>query len=447
VSFSFQNIKGTFDVLPAHTGRAGTHEASSAGWQHVERTIREVLGRFHMDEIRTPVLEPTELVARSIGELTDIVQKEMFSFERSGTNYVLRPEVTAPVMRAYLQHHLDQLGGSQRLFYIGPCFRAENPQKGRYRQFHQFGGEIIGTEEPEADAECIASMMAVYDALGIENMRLRLNSLGDAESRPRYREALKDYLQPYSDELTETSQQRLDSNPLRILDTKDEREQELLEDAPRLTDYIDEASRAHYEGVKGYLGDLGIAFEEDPFLVRGLDYYTRTAFELESDDLGAQSALAGGGRYDLLAEELGSERRVPAVGFAAGMERLFIALRAAGRELPAPDGPDVFIVTLGDEATRWALKEAQELRAGNLRVSLDLRDRSIGKQFGEADREEARFAVVVGDQELEAGNATVKEMASGDEEDVPFRELAEYLRDKLENSQSSIVNRDVSAHR
>src|SRR5690606_5189820 len=262
--------------------------------------------------------------------------------------YVLRPEITAPVMRAYLQHHLDQRGGVQKLFYIGPCFRAERPQKGRYRQFHQFGCEVIGSEDARADAETIAVMMAVYRAFGIAEYRLRLNSLGDAESRPRYREALRAYLEPYADQLSETSRRRLEANPLRILDTKDERERRLLDDAPRLVDFIDDASRAHYEEVKGLLSDLGVAYEEDPFLVRGLDYYTRTAFELESPNLGAQSALAGGGRYDLLAVEIGAKQPVPAVGFAAGMERLFLALDAQGVELPASPRPDAFFVALGD---------------------------------------------------------------------------------------------------
>lgn len=425
---SFQNIKGTFDVLPEASTTDGAQIAGSAAWQHVEATIREVMTRYNAEEIRTPIFEETELIARGVGQLTDIVSKEMFAFERGDTHYVLRPEVTAPVMRAYLQHHLDQRGGVQKLYYIGPCFRAERPQKGRYRQFHQFGCEVIGTEDPRADVEVIALMLAVYEALGITDTKLRLNTLGDAESRPRYREALRAYLEPHAARLSETSRGRLASNPLRILDTKDEGERRLLEDAPRLIDYVGEAGRAYYEEVKGLLGDLGIGFEEDPFLVRGLDYYTHTTFELESPNLGAQSALAGGGRYDLLAQELGSSRPVPAVGFAAGLERLFLALEAEGAALPAPPAPDAFMVALGDEAVRRVFREAQRLRAAGLHVGIDLRGRSMKAQMREANRQNARFTLIVGKDELAAGAAQVKHMARGDQVAVPFEELGNYLK-------------------
>ncbi len=226
---AFRNITGTFDILPeAHTAD-GSFVASSAAWQFVEATIREVMARFDAQEIRTPILEPTELIARGVGEATDIVTKEMFAFERGNTRYVLRPEVTAPVMRAYLQHHLDQRGGVQKLYYIGPCFRAERPQRGRYRQFHQFGAEVIGTEDPRADAELIAMMEAVYRAFGLREMTLRINTLGDAGSRARFREALQGYFEPHAGVLTETSRRRLAQNPLRILDTKEEKERRLLE--------------------------------------------------------------------------------------------------------------------------------------------------------------------------------------------------------------------------
>ena len=331
MSTSFQNIKGTFDILPdAYRDEGGTRIASSAEWHYVESVIRDVMERFNVEEIRTPVFEPTELVARGVGEHTDIVTKEMFAFERSGTNYVLRPEVTAPVMRAFLQHHLEQRGGVQKLFYMGPCFRAEQPQKGRYRQFHQFGIEIVGADDPRADVEAIAVMMAVYRAFGVDNTTLRINTLGTPRDRKRYVEALREYLAPYRNELSETSQRRLRKNPLRVLDTKIEHEREILQEAPRLIEYVDEASRNDYEVVKSLLDEIGIGYEEDPFLVRGLDYYTRTTYELESPDLGAQSALAGGGRYDLLAQAIGSDEPVPATGFAAGMERLFLAIEASG---------------------------------------------------------------------------------------------------------------------
>lgn len=431
---TFQNIKGTFDILPDASSTDGATIPGSAAWQHVESVVREVMQRFNLEEIRTPILEETELVARGLGQLSDVVSKEMFSFERGDTSYVLRPEVTAPVMRAYLQHRLDQRGGVQKLFYIGPCFRAERPQKGRYRQFHQFGCEIIGADDPRADAETIALMLAVYDALGVQNTDLRINTLGDAESRPRYRQALQEYFRPYAARLNETSRKRLETNPLRILDTKDERERELVEGAPRLIDYVSTESRAKYEEVKAYLDALGIAYREDFFLVRGLDYYTHTAFELESPDLGAQSALAGGGRYDLLAMEIGAKEPVPAVGFAAGMERLFLALHAQGVELPGSAEPDVFMVALGDDATRWAFQRAHELRADGLCVGLDLKGRSMKAQMREANRQRARYAVIVGKDELEAGIVQLKEMQTGEQVQVPGSRIAEHVRSRAKDA-------------
>lgn len=426
---TFQNIKGTFDILPETSALEGTSGAGSAAWQYVEAAIREVMRRFAYDEIRTPILEPTELIARGIGQLTDIVSKEMFAFERGGTHYVLRPEVTAPVIRAYLQHRLGQRGGVQKLYYIGPCFRAERQQRGRYRQFHQFGAEAIGSDDVRADAEVIALLMAVYRAVGVETSRLRINTLGDEHSRPRYKEALRQYLDPYRDELSETSRQRLDRNPLRILDTKSEKERRLLDDAPLLIDFIDEESRQHYEDLKGYLGDLDIAFVEDPYLVRGLDYYTRTAFELESASLGAQDALAGGGRYDLLAQEVGSKQPVPAVGFAAGLERLILALGAQGVVLPQPPPLDAFLVALDDEAVRWAFQQAQRLREAGLRVGLDLKGRSLRAQMRAANRQNARRCVIVGKDELAARQAQVKDMTTSEQVAVSFDVLANHLHE------------------
>lgn len=425
---SFQNIKGTFDVLPEAYEAGGFRIPASAEWRRAEATIAEVLRRYDFEEIRTPLLEPTELVARGVGGTTDIVQKEMFAFTKGTTDYVLRPEITAPVMRAYLQHRLEQRGGTQKLYYAGPCFRAEQPQRGRFRQFHQFGTETIGSEDPRADAEAIAAMMAVFGAFGITGTRLRLNTLGDADTRPRFREALHGFLAPHAGALSETSRRRLETNPLRVLDTKLPHEREILENAPRLIDFVDGPSREHYEEVKALLADLGIAFEEDPMLVRGLDYYTRTAFELESPDLGAQSALAGGGRYDGLAEQLGGPR-VPAVGFAAGLERLFLALEAQGRDSAEASAPDAFFVALGEEAARQALRSAEALRAEGLHVGLDLGGRSFRAQMREANRRGARLAVIIGQDEIAAGQAQLRDMATGEQRPVPFDEIAAALHD------------------
>lgn len=425
---AFRNIKGTFDILPAPTGASGQHEFGTAAWRGVETAIREVMQRFGAREIRTPILEPTELIARGVGEDTDIVSKEMFAFERTGTKYVLRPEVTAPVMRAYLQHNLAQQGGVQRLFYIGPCFRAERPQKGRYRQFHQFGAEVIGTDDARADAETIAMMMAVYDALGLRETRLLINTLGDAEARPKYREALQAYFAPYAAELSETSRRRLATNPLRILDTKNPRERELLADAPLLLDFVSDDARARYDSVRQYLTDFGIAYVESPLLVRGLDYYGHTLFELESSDLGAQSALAGGGRYDGLATDLGAKKPVPAVGFAAGIERLFLALETSGYAFAEDPKPDAFFVALGDEAERFVLAEAQRLRARGLSIALDLKGRSMKAQMREANRQDAPRVVIVGGDELARGHAVVQNMATSEKTDVALDGLAGSLR-------------------
>jgi histidyl-tRNA synthetase len=429
-----RNIKGTFDILPDSYSDGGeTRIAPSVEWRYVEATVRDVMERYNFDEIRTPILEPTELVARGVGEATDIVQKEMFAFERSDTQYVLRPEVTAPVMRSYLQHHLDQRGGVQKLYYIGPCFRAEQPQKGRHRQFHQFGVEVIGADDARSDAETVATMMAIYEELGISDMRLRINTLGTPERREAYVAALRSYLEPYADDLSETSRRRLERNPLRVLDTKLEHEQEVLQDAPKLPDFVGDQSIDHYTRVKELLTDLGVEYEEDPFLVRGLDYYTETTFELESPQLGAQSALAGGGRYDRLAEVLGSDTPVPAVGFAAGIERLFLALDAADVDRPDLPQPDVFIAALGEEAEAWVFRTVQQLRETGLQIAHDLKGRSLKAQMKEANRQDAEYAIIIGDNELEAESATVKEMESGSQTEIAFSGLAAYLRDAVQS--------------
>ena len=424
---SFQSIRGTFDVLPDAHDTGGMTVPGAAAWRHVEATVREVLGRFAFEEIRTPVLEPVELVARGVGATTDIVSKEMFTVERTRETYVLRPEVTAPVMRAYLEHHLEQRGGAQRLFYVGPCFRAERPQRGRFRQFHQFGTELIGSDDPRADAETVAALRAVYDAFGVTGTRLRLNTLGDAADRPRYRDALRDYFAPYAADLSETSRQRLETNPLRVLDTKNPAEQELLADAPRLPDFVGGAAAGHYAEVKALLDGLGVPYVEDPLLVRGLDYYTRTVFELESDALGAQSALGAGGRYDGLAEAVGSKQPVPAVGFAAGIERLFLALGAQGYAFPEPAPPDVFVVALGGAAERATFGIAQTLRAAGMRVDFALGGRSMKAQMRAADRSGAARTVIVGDDELAAGEAQVRDLETGVQRAVPIGGLAAEL--------------------
>lgn len=424
----FQSIRGTFDVLPEAHESGGSRVAGSEAWRHVEATVRAVMERYAFEEVRTPILEPVDLVARGVGGTTDIVSKEMFTVERARETTVLRPELTAPVMRAVLQHNLLGQKSPRRLYYVGPCFRAERPQKGRFRQFHQFGTELLGTTDARADAETIACMRAVYDAFGITGTRLRLNTLGDAADRPRYRDALREHLAPHAAALSETSRGRLDANPLRLLDTKDPAERALLDGAPRLPDFVGPAAADHYAEVKSLLDALGVSYVEDHTLVRGLDYYTRTVFEMEHDALGAQSALGAGGRYDGLAEAVGSKQPVPAVGFAAGIERLFLALDAQNVALPEAPRPDAFVVALGDAAGTASVVLAERLRQSGLRVETGLGGRSMKAQMKAADRSGARFAVVLGDDEIAAGAASVRDLAASVQEAVGLDALAAYVR-------------------
>lgn len=403
---------GMVDILPDDVRK----------WQALEQIIRDEAEIFNLEEIRTPIMEQTELIVRGLGQLTDIVSKEIFSFSRGDDNYVLRPELTAPVVRAYVEHHMEQRGGSQKLYYIGPMFRAERPQKGRQRQFHQFGMEVIGTDDPVADVEVIAFMIHIYKKVGIKNTTLKLNSIGDPESREVYKKALKDHLKPNFDELSEVSKERFEKNPLRILDSKEEEDQPFIDSAPVITDYLNEHSITHYKKVKEYLNELEIPYEEDPYLVRGMDYYTQTAFELISPDLGSQDALAGGGRYDLLVEEIGGQP-TPAVGFAAGMERLMIACEELGITLGDEKKVDVYIVTLGDEAREWGVKNLPKLREKGLSATMDYKGRSMKAQMKDANRENARFALIVGENELKEGKFTFRNMTESDESSLTFEEI------------------------
>ena len=407
---------GMVDILPDEARK----------WQYLENLIREEAEKFNLEEIRTPIMEQTELIVRGLGQLTDIVSKEIFSFSRGDDNYVLRPELTAPVVRAYVQHHMAQRGGSQKLFYIGPMFRAERPQKGRQRQFHQFGAEVLGSDDPVADVEIIAFMVQIYKKIGITNTTLKLNSIGDPDSRNAYKKALKDHLKPNFDKLSEVSQKRYENNPLRILDSKEEEDQPFIKNAPVITDFLNEESLQHYKQVKEYLADLDIPFEEDPYLVRGMDYYTQTAFELISPDLGSQDALAGGGRYDLLVEEIGGQP-TPAVGFAAGMERLLIACEELGIQLGDEKKVDVYIVTLGDEARKWGVSKLPQLRDAGLSATMDYKGRSMKAQMKDANRENAEYALIVGGNELEKGKFTLRNMKESEEKSLSFEEILEKL--------------------
>ena len=413
----YQTHHGMTDLLPDETRK----------WQALEQIIRREAAKFHFEEIRTPVLEPTELIVRGLGQLTDIVSKEIFAFQRGDTNYVLRPEMTAPVARSYVEHRLDQRGGTQKLYYIGPMFRAERPQKGRQRQFHQFGLEVIGSADPIADIEVISFMVHIYQTIGIRNTRLRINSVGDLQSREAYKKTLKAYLKPYLPSMSELSRTRFEKNPMRILDSKEPEDQPVIEQAPLIGDSLSESSREHFNMVKKLLDDLGIDFEEDPYLVRGMDYYTETAFELISPDLGAQDALAGGGRYDLLIEEIGGEP-TPAVGFAAGMERLLIACDELGIELDPGKSLDLYIVTMGGSAREWAVPVLQQVRGMGLSATMDYQGRSLKAQMKDANRAAANYTLIVGDHELARNRFTFRDMGASEEESLSLDEILERMQ-------------------
>ena len=413
-------VKGTRDILPSEVG----------SWQRVEAKAREILTLAGYQEIRTPILEVTELFVRGIGEATDVVGKEMFSFTTRGEQEVsLRPENTAGVMRAYLQHGLHAQGDVQRLWYVGPMFRYERPQAGRQRQFHQLGIEVIGSPDPRADAEGIALAWQFLQALGIPDLRLVINSLGIPSDRVSYRQALVNYLTPHKAQLDPDSQERLHRNPLRILDSKDPATQAIVRHAPTLMEHLSPASRAHFERVQDYLTQLGIPYVLDAKLVRGLDYYTHTAFEIQAEtDLGSQNTVCGGGRYDGLAEQLGGSP-TPAVGWALGMERLILLLHKCWGD-PVPPAPLVYIVSRGEVTAALSVVVAQRLRQAGIPTELDLSGSAFGKQFKRASRKQATFAVIIGEEEVREEVLQVKDLATGDQVRVPVSELILYLNSR-----------------
>jgi histidyl-tRNA synthetase len=404
-------LRGTRDILPEEI----------AYWQRVEATAREILSRAAYREIRTPIFEETALFERGIGEATDIVGKEMYTFsDRKERSITLRPEGTAGVVRSFIENKLHGQGGVQRLWYNGPMFRYERPQAGRQRQFHQIGVEAIGTADPRADVEVIAIATDILQTLGLKNLHLALNSVGNLEDRQRYRQALVDYLTPYKEELDPDSRDRLTRNPLRILDSKDQRTQEIALSAPKIYEYLGPDSQKHFEQVQTLLTDLGISYELNHRLVRGLDYYTHTAFEVISDDLGAQATVCGGGRYDGLVQELGGPE-TPAVGWAIGLERLIILLQQL--DANQRTGIDFYVVSRGTAAEHQALKIAQKLRQSGFSVELDLSGSAFGKQFKRADRSGAEVCLILGDEEAANGTVQVKWLKTGQQEAIGQTDL------------------------
>src|SRR5580698_1036063 len=418
-----QAVRGTRDLLPPETEL----------WNHIETTVRRTFERYSFGEIRTPIFEETQLFARGVGEETDMVSKEMYTFTpEPGQSLTLRPENTAGVVRAYIEHQLGETGQLQKLYYIGPQFRRERPQKGRYRQFFQIGAEVIGppssgSESPLRDAEVIEMLATLLQELGITGWRLLLNSVGSSTDRPRYVQTLRTALEPVVGRMCEDCQRRAVTNPLRVLDCKHDEDQPIIATLPRIWDSLDEGSKEHFAAVCTALDACGVAYEHDHRLVRGLDYYTRTTFEFVSDDLGAQNALLGGGRYDGLSEAIGGPK-APGIGFAMGLDRLVLTLQAQeSTQATAPAAKaDAYIAPIGESLNPAALVLARELRRAGLRIDLGDGSFRLKKSFEAADKI-ARRIVILGEDEHQSGILTVKDFASGEQTKVPRAELAANL--------------------
>ena len=406
-------VTGTKDILPSDIPR----------WKYLEKNVEKIFSNFNYKEIRTPIFEETALFARGIGEETDIVGKEMYTFkDRSDSSLTLKPEMTAAVVRAYIEHSLSAQQSLVKLFYTSPMFRQERPQAGRFRQFHQFGAEAIGSKSPLLDAEMIQMAYEILKSLGLKNLTIKINSLGTPETRENYKELLKNFLQDKKDKLSEDSRRRFETNILRIFDSKVESDQKIIKDAPRLIDHLDEESKTDFEIVKNQLTKSGIPFEIDPALVRGLDYYTKLTFEIDSGSVGAQTALCGGGRYDLLIETLGG-KPTPATGFAAGIERILLACENE-KSFAVPEPViDVYLVRIGDELESFASELAGKLRKENLSVDFDYLKRSVKAQMREANKMNAKYVLFIGGDEYKQGLMNLKNMLTGVEEKVALNDF------------------------
>ena len=413
-----QSIKGTHDILPDQSWK----------WRQLETSLHNFMSLYGYREIRTPAFEETELFSRSVGEDTDIVSKEMYSWtDQGGTHLTLKPELTAPVVRSFIQHNLPGTSPITKLYYMDALFRRDRPQKGRWRQFHQIGVESFGSEFPEQDGEVIIVAYNFFRELGLTDLTLKLNSIGYSECRTAYRESLQDFLRPYLPDLSETSQKRFETNPLRILDTKVPHEIALLRNAPVISDYLSDEDLNHFEEVKAVLNECDIPYELDPRMVRGLDYYTRTTFEITSDALGAQNAICGGGRYDHLVETLGG-KPIPAVGFAAGVERIMLVLENSDSNAK-PENTDIYIVCLGDVSRVAAFTLAETLRQKGLATETDMLRRSLKAQLRDANRTGVKIAVIIGEKEMENQNAQVKDFRTGDQSEIRQDSLVDYIVD------------------
>ncbi len=401
-------IKGTRDVLPKEVHKN----------QYIEATVLDTAEKYGFKEIRTPVFEHTELFQRGVGDTTDVVQKEMYSFDdKGGRNITLRPEGTAGAARSFLENGLCNEALPQKVCYLTSCYRYEKPQAGRLREFHQFGVECFGTASPLADAEIISLAKSVFDTLGVQDISLEINSIGCPSCRAEYHKALKEYFSARKEELCDTCRDRLERNPMRILDCKSPVCSEIAKDAPVVLDYLCEECKTHFDEVKKYLDAEHIEYKINPRIVRGLDYYTKTVFEFISNSIGAQGTVCGGGRYDGLIEELGGAH-TPSLGFGMGLERLMLLMETQGCDFPKAEKPDLFIVALGDKATLKAVEIARDMRAEGFSCLYDLNKRSLRAQMKYADKLSSKFTIVIGDNEVEAGIAKLKNMESGEETEI-----------------------------
>ncbi|MFA4843569.1 MAG: histidine--tRNA ligase [Candidatus Margulisiibacteriota bacterium] len=405
--------RGTKDILPEQ----------AASWQFIESVCRETFALYDYQEIRTPIFESTELFARSIGATTDIVSKEMYTFsDRKGRSLTLRPEATAAVVRAGLENNLINQDNLLKLYYLGPMFRYERPQAGRQRQFHQAGVEVFGSADPALDAEVIQLAVKLFARLGLPGLEVDINSVGCDKCQPAFRDAIRDYFQKHVQDMCADCQERLATNPLRILDCKGAHCQKYIEKAPAAIDHLDADCKTHFEQVVGWLDRLGVKYKINNRLVRGLDYYTRTAFEIISKQLGAQNAVCGGGRYDKLVEELGG-KATPAIGFALGMERVVEILKSKILNPKSEQGIHLFIATLGDEAKQLGVKLAAEAREKGISADTDYLGKSLKAQMKTADRLRARFVFIIGENEIEKRAALLKDMATAEQTEIKFEEL------------------------
>jgi histidyl-tRNA synthetase len=413
-------IRGFNDILPDETGK----------WQFVENTAREVFEGFGFSEIRIPIVERTELFSRGIGEATDIVEKEMYTFpDKSGNSLTLRPEATASMVRAYLEHQMYSFDPAAKLYFIGPMFRYERPQKGRYRQFHQIDAEVFGVGNPMVDAELILMLVHFLKKVGLDQLELQINSLGCRDCRPRYREELKNFLTKRSFQLCEDCQRRINTNPLRIFDCKVKTCQEAVADAPKVIDFICEECRRHFDKVKEYLEIAGLPFTLNPRMVRGLDYYTRTAFEVLSYQLGSQNAVTGGGRYDNLFQEIGGGGvDIPGIGFAVGMERL-ISLMPKEKEFIRY--PQLFIAALGEGTFKEAYRLVNQLHLQGIRTELDYEGKSLKSQMRRADKLKAKYVLILGEEELKRGKAVLRNMGTKSQEEILIDNILEIIKNKI----------------